>query len=83
LVGKFPNLTHEIWHEVSVAAKQNPVQKMCALCGRVPPLNTTRGIDPITGVCVVPRACAKRRRELDDETIEEFGLIPRKEVDSE
>jgi hypothetical protein len=33
--------------------------------------------DPITGVCNATRACAKRREELDDETIEFLGLVPR------
>ncbi len=64
----------EVKHLVSVAQ-----QTMCPLCSEVRTKSAASQArhDPITGLCTSKRACAKRRKELDDETIEFLGLIPR------
>jgi hypothetical protein len=48
---------------------------MCLLCSHTARRSSDR--DPITGLCVAQKACAKRREDLDNWTIKELGLIPR------
>lgn len=46
----------------------------CERCGQqVKHLNDH---DPVTGACLAAKACDKRRKELDTETIEWLGLQP-------
>lgn len=66
--------------EVREAKTYAPKPSMCPLCGTVrsPNGHSLAFSNDLTGCCTAEKACAKRRKELDDETIEYLGLIPRK-----
>lgn len=48
---------------------------MCLLCSHTGMSGAYR--NPLTGLCYREKTCSERRAELDDETIEFLGLIPR------
>ena len=68
------------WNQQQVRHLDEKVwQTMCPLCSEVR-TNTAASRsrhDLTTGICTATKACAERRKELDDETIEFLGLIPR------
>lgn len=81
-----PNASEEVRTALRDSfAKHGGMPTMCPLCGES--LRTATGghsprpHDPITGACggKATVACGKRRAQLDDETIEFLGLVPRKE----
>jgi hypothetical protein len=70
----------EALHNEGIDARNRPT--MCPLCSQshVSPRGVRQGnmkFDPVTGQCLNATTCAKRRAELDDETIEFLGLTPR------
>lgn len=78
-----PDLARNLNHTIAEALHTPGVvgwrkYSMCPLCSHVVrPEGNVSQHDPLTLVCRGRKSCAARRAELDDETIEFLGLVPR------
>lgn len=77
-----PDVARRLRHTIAEAMHTPSNHKwreygMCPLCSHVSMKAHGTGQDPMTMVCRGRIACAVRRGELDNETIEFLGLVPR------
>jgi len=73
-------LRHTIGEAMHTGVTSEAYPIRCPLCSKTIRVGSPGGMsfhDPLTGCCTKVNACSKRRAELDDETIEYLGLIPR------